>query len=123
MAVASPSTVGLVAMMTSSTWLSMRANSSLIFSWSGPTPERGEMAPCSTWYRPLYSPALSKANTSLGSSTTQMVDLSRLPLRQTGHSSSSVKLQQTLQVWIFSWASRMAWAKLWASSWVMPSTW
>ena len=56
------------------------------------------MAPCSTWYRPLYSPALSKANTSLGSSTTQIKLLSRLSLRHTGHSSWSVRLQQTLQV-------------------------
>ena len=53
MAVASPSTVGLVAMMTSPTVPSMRASSSLIFSWSGPTPDRGEMAPWSTWYWPL----------------------------------------------------------------------
>ena len=47
--------------------------------------------------------------------------LSRLSLRHTGQSSPSVKLQHTLQVWIFSWASKMAWAKLWASSWLTPS--
>ena len=40
---------------------------------------------------------ISSAKTSRGSSTTQMIDLSRFSLRQTGQSSPSVRLQHTAQ--------------------------
>jgi len=50
MAVTSPSVLGLVHRITSCTSSgSMRANSSFIFSCSGPTPSSGFIAPSSTW--------------------------------------------------------------------------
>ena len=53
MAVASPSRVGLVAIINSltSSWVN-RLNNSFSLSWSGPTPFKGDITPCSTWYRP-----------------------------------------------------------------------
>ena len=77
-AVVSPSTVGLVARMTSrmpprvtrSTRLAIRR-------LSGPTPSIGEMAPISTWYRPRCSWMDSIVRTSRASSTTQMDVVSR----------------------------------------------
>ena len=90
MAVASPSTVGLVAIMTSWTVSFRRASSSLMHSCSAPTPSMGEIRPCSTWYRPLYSWVRSMDWMSRGLSTTQMTDLSRLGDAQMPHTSPAV---------------------------------
>src|SRR5260370_4464083 len=54
-AVASPSAVGLVAIMTSETVpLLSRSISPFSFNCSGPTPSKVERAPPRTWQRPLY---------------------------------------------------------------------
>ena len=55
------------------------------------------MAPPSTWYRPLITPAFSTAAWSLGSSTTQMTVVSRLGSRQIRHSSPSETLKHSRQ--------------------------
>ncbi|KXK02392.1 MAG: hypothetical protein UZ04_CHB001001685 [Chlorobi bacterium OLB4] len=79
--VVSPSTFALSANITSETlFTSIRAKrsiSSLTLISSGPTPSRGEILPCRTWYNPLYSLVLSIAITSCGSSTTQIFEVSR----------------------------------------------
>jgi len=63
----SPSTVGLLARITSEIF-SFRSlsSSSFIFRWSGPTPSKGEIAPCNTWYLPLKPPVFSMAIRSFG---------------------------------------------------------
>ncbi len=90
-AVVSPSTVGLVARITS--WTEPRDTRSTrlaIRSWSGPMPSIGEMAPMSTWYSPRCSWMLSMVSTSRGSSTTQMVPRSRCASVQIPQGSTSV---------------------------------
>ena len=123
MAVASPSVSGLVAIMTSFTspW-PMRSISSRILMSSWVTRFRGEITPWSTWYTPRYSRERSRAITSLGSATTQMVLLSRLSSAQMGHRGRSVRFWQQGQVCTLRLASRMASAKPWASSMGISST-
>ena len=118
MAVASPSVSGLVAMMTSRTPPALtRSSSSRIRMSSGPMWLRGEMTPCSTWYTPAYSRARSMATTSLASATTQITPWSRSSSSQMAHLSRSVRFWQMGQVWTWALASRIALAKLSASSW------
>ena len=62
----------------------------LIFRFSGETWSKGFRTPCRTWYKPKYSFVFSKAITSLGSSTTQIVDLSLLGEEQIEQGSLSV---------------------------------
>src|SRR5829696_2689254 len=102
-AVASPSSVGFVARITSvngaesAAASSTRASSSRIFSRSGPMPSMGEIAPWSTWYMPRNSPVRSSARTSSGSSTTHSRRTSRPESRQIGHSCASLMLKQRSQ--------------------------
>src|ERR1700682_1440879 len=106
MAVASPSTLGLVARMISLTPSLTRESSPLIFRSSGPMPCSGERAPISTWYLPLNSRVLSMAATFCGSSTTQITRRSRASLQQNAHGSSSVMLLQIEQYVTRSFTSR-----------------
>src|SRR5262249_18588283 len=116
-AVASPSMFGFVARITSCTPSSpTRASSSLTFSWSGPMPSIGEIAPSRTWYRPRYSWVRSTATMSRGSSTTHSSVGSRLSSRQYTHSSPSAKLKQRRHQLTRSLASTMARARRLASS-------
>src|SRR5260370_32030636 len=98
MAVASPSTLGLVARMISLTPSLTRESSPLIFRSSGPMPCSGESAPISTWYLPLNSRVLSMAATFCGSSTTQITRRSRASLQQNAHGSSSRSEEHTSEL-------------------------
>ena len=79
-------------------------------------PSSGEMAPPSTWYRPLITPAFSIAATSFGSSTTQRVVASRPASRQIRHRSASATLPHSRQNRMSSLARRMDSARRLASS-------
>src|SRR5205085_6663353 len=97
-AVASPSTLGLVARIISSMPPSAaRASRLLIFSSSGPIPCSGDSAPISTWYTPLKSRVFSMAVTFCGSSTTQISLWLRLSDAQYMQGSTSVVLLQIEQ--------------------------
>src|SRR3954469_4073168 len=97
-AVASPSRLGSVAMISSVTEPSIsRVMSSLTRRSSGPTPSMGLIAPPSTWYLPRNSRVRSIATTSLGSSTTQMTSSERRGSRQIRHCSPSATLYQDTQ--------------------------
>src|SRR5581483_11254055 len=116
-AVAFPSRLGLVAMMTSLTpSRSTRSSSSCTRRSSGPIPSSGEIAPPSTWYRPRTTPARSIVAASFGSSTTQSTVRSRLSSRQIRQRSPSATLPHSLQKKIRSLACRMASARRLASS-------
>ena len=94
----------------------MRASSSPIFRSSGPIPSIGEIAPCRTWYIPLYDPERSIDRMSSGSSTTQMTERSRESLLQTRQGSISVTFWQVEQRVTRSFTSRIAWASECASA-------
>jgi hypothetical protein len=116
-AVALPSRLGLVAMITSVTpsrWT--RSSSSCTRRSSGPMPSSGLIAPPSTWYRPLITPAFSIVETSLGSSTTQSTVRSRPSSRQMRQSSPSATLPHSLQKEIRSFACTIDPARRFASS-------
>ena len=98
MAVASPSILGLVARMTSTTPSgSKRAINSRTRSWSGPIPSMGLIAPPSTWYRPRKPPVRSTATMSRGSSTTHSNVASRRSSAHIVHNSDSDTLKQRSQ--------------------------
>src|SRR5262245_43551474 len=116
-AVALPSRFGLVARITSVTWSrSTRSSSSWTRRSSGPMPSSGLIAPPSTWYRPLITPAFSIVATSFGSSTTQRVVRSRPSSRQIRHRSPSATLPHSLQKKMRSFACRIDSARRFASS-------
>src|SRR3954454_9696131 len=97
-AVASPSTLGLVASTTSRTSpAAARRTSGSTFSSDGPIPPSGERRPPSTWYIPRYSPVRSMAMMSLASSTTHTRLASRRGLAQIGQGLASVRLPHTPQ--------------------------
>src|SRR5437899_11408710 len=84
----------------------------LIWSCSGPRPERGESDPPSTWYIPVYVRVFSMAMMLCASSTTQIVFLLRVGPTQKKHGSESVLLLQIEHAWIFYLAMRCAFAKI-----------
>ena len=90
-AVVSPSTVGLVATMTSRIPPSRTRDSRLSMRrLAGPTPSIGEITPISTWYRPRYWRVSSMDSRSLGSSTTHSRVRSRSLSAQMPQGTSSV---------------------------------
>ena len=115
-AVALPSRFGLVAQdhLGHAVALQPRSSSSCTRRSSGPIPSSGLIAPPSTWYRPLITPAFSIVETSLGSSTTQSIVRSRPSSRQMRQSSPSATLPHSLQkkmrsfAWTIDSASRLA---------------
>jgi hypothetical protein len=75
---------------------------------SGPMPCIGEIAPPSTWYRPRITPLRSRTETSLGSSTTQIVSASREGSAQSLQSSLSATPKHSRQKRIRSLACTIA---------------
>src|SRR5699024_1201537 len=76
-AVDSPSKLGFIAKISSftSSFFKRLIKLGILIS-SGPMPSIGEIEPCNTWYKPLYSRIFSIAITSLSSSTTQIIERS-----------------------------------------------
>ena len=114
---ASPSIFGSSAIITSLTSSpSKRLSRPGIRRSAGPTLAIGLIAPPSTWYRPWYSRVRSMLITSLGSSTTQITERSRLGSAHTGQGLDSHTLPQISQKRILALTSSMASAKSRASS-------
>ncbi len=86
-AVVSPSSVGLVAKITSliSLLFLMFKTSSFMLNCFGPIPLNGEIKPCKTWYLPKKALVLSKLMTSLELSTTHITLLSLFSSEQIEH--------------------------------------
>ena len=110
--VASPSTDGFRARITSFILSSVNLfKSSLILISSAPIPSRGEIKPCKTWYKPLYSFVFSIAIRSFDSDTTQIVDLSREFDEHISQGLVFEILKQISQVLVLALASIMVFAK------------
>src|SRR2546425_186036 len=99
-----------------------RARSGAILRSSGPTPRRGAIDPCSTWYSPR-KPDFSMAIRLCGSSTTHTWLLSRSASAQIRQGSVSVMLKQREQRRRVSLTSRRAVARARASSRLLRRRW
>ncbi len=93
-----------------------REKSSSVKISSGPIFSNGFIAPCKTWYKPLYLEALSIAKRSSGCSTTIITPLSLIESEQIGQGSFSETFLQDEQRIVFLLRLDKASAKLSSST-------